>query len=249
MNDEKPYRRANQPLTPEEISRIDRALEMTKGQRTAAAELLGVPPSRVHDSVRDHEFLRAKWTTKSSAPPVANDATDIDRSPVNAFDEATAKALDKQDALMVKTKGKLPGFKPEEQALIVQITKAYANQYRFAADLTHSGAVHATNRLLLLIEQLTARAEAILANPGKYDRVMEGKGGITVTKSANDYYKETTDQIIKTAEALRKMNETVQRGTEIRMRIERMKQQGKDTPKRIAGWEPGKTLDADSDAK
>lgn len=245
MSDEPKFRKPNQPLTPEEIQRIDRALETTKGHRAAAAELLEMPEQRVYDGVRDNPYLRAKWI--GDVPPPPDDATDLHRDPVSPFDEKVAAALDKQDALVARSRGKLPGFKPEEQDLMLRVMKTYAGQYKLAADLSHSGAVHANARLLMLIEKLNDRLADIVENPGKYDRVMETKGGVTVTKSSADYYKETADQIIKAADALRKMAETVNRGTETRMKIEKMKQEAKSGKvKKVAGWDaPGQTIDAD----
>jgi hypothetical protein len=229
--------------TPEEIQRIDAALEAVKGHRGHAAIALGVEPKRLYDLVSKNEYLRAKWVTNESTqtPVQPGLASEIHReAPLAPFgiDHAAVAGLDAQDAMLEKKGPKLAGFARKEQKFIGELMTSYSGSIRTAMDLTHSGAVYATGRLALLLKNLTEKLEHIEENPDEYELVAYTKTGDRyVTKSAHEYYRETADLIAKISGELRKMNATVHQTNEMRLRAKKLEMSNNQKVVSVAAWE------------
>lgn len=225
-------------LTPEEIARIDAALEACKGSRKLAATALGVEYTRVCAAVKDNPVLRAKWIETGATEIEPGLDTELSRpNPVAAQGERVVNALNKQDAIIAKRGHKLPGFSNKEQKFFAGIMSVYAGNYKTAADFTHAGAVHAAGVLVVQLEKARERLQDIEDNPQEYQRTSMGLHGESITKSAADYWRETSDLIVKTADALRKMNASVLQSNELRLKIEKLRAEKAKTVKAEAGWE------------
>jgi hypothetical protein len=232
-------------LTPEEIYRIDKALEATKGNHTHAAMALGITALEVHTAVRHNPALQAKWSPTYKPPVEPTEASDLHRDTPPAV--AAAKivdAINKQDALVAKRGTKLPGFTNKEQKFFAQLMSCYAGNYKTAADFAHSGAVHAAGRLVSALEKANDRLLDIEENPDKYTRSTMGMHGENVTKTPAEFWNDTMNLIVKITGELRKMNQSVLQSNELRLRIEKLKQSQAKEVKSVPGWEPGKAVEA-----
>jgi hypothetical protein len=52
-----------------DLQRIDQALTLTQGDRTASAKLLDLPPKSLCDAIRNHHQLREKWAKARRGRP------------------------------------------------------------------------------------------------------------------------------------------------------------------------------------
>jgi len=230
--------------TPEEIQRIDAALEAVKGHRGHAAIALGVEPKRLYDLVSKNEYLRAKWVTNESTqtPVQPGLASEIHREaalePFSKGDEETAIAVTQEDALLHQGWAKLPGFGKKERKFLAQLQATYAGNLKGTMDLAYGGAAHANSRLLLMLEVLVEQIADIDAHPDKYTREYMTEYGTRVSKTAIEYRLEHYDRFIKISEALRKLGDSMSKANELRLRMERFKKETENEKKKQAGWSP-----------
>lgn len=225
-------------LTPEQIQRIDAALDATKGSRTQAAIVLGLEPVNISDAIRFNPVLKAKWSNDLAAPPAPGLDTEIDRpTPAAIAAEKVVAAINKQDSLVERKGAALPGFSKKEQKFFAALMTTYAGTYKTAADFTHSGAVHAAGCLVSALEEARERLKDIEDNPNAYTRVSQGMHGESVTKMPAEFWNDTMNMIVKITDALRKMNQSVLQSNELRLRIDKLKQSQTKEVKAEAGWE------------
>lgn len=226
--------------TPEEVARIDAALEAVKGHRGLAAKAIGMEPKRVYNLVTTNPYLRAKWCTKVPVVPEPGLASEMHRdaplSPFSKGDEEVAIAVTKEDAKLHRGWNKLPGFGTKERKFLAQLQNTYAGNFKGTMDLAYGGAAHANARLLLALENLTEKLHHIDEHPEEYTRDYMTEHGTRETKSAEEYRLEYYDRFIKIAEALRKSGDSMAKANELRLRVEKMRAQ-KEGPKKVAGWE------------
>jgi len=235
-------------LTAEEIYRIDKALEATKGNREHAGIALGIPGVDIRTAIRFNPALNAKWARDPAEPVTPGLDTELHREPPAALASSKiVEALGKQDALVAKSGTKLPGFSNKEQKFFAQLMSCYAGNYKTAADFTHSGAVHAAGRLVAALEQANDRLADIVENPDKYTRTSMGIHGESVTKSPAEFWNDTMNLVVKISDALRKMNQSVLQSNELRLKIDKLKQIQAKEVKATPSWEPGKPADDDDD--
>lgn len=225
-------------LTPEEVLRIDAVLEEVKGNRLAAAMVLKMDNQRLRFLIRDNKTLRAKWCENLAEPVEEGLDTTIDRpAGLTINDAAVVQAIEKQDKLVAERGARLPGLSKKQQTFFGKLLATYANQHRFALDAAQAGASHAIARLTLALEDVAEKIADIEANPQNYTRTTMGQHGESVTKTPAEFYADYTKLLVSIAEALRKMQGTIQSGTEIRLRARKLERELQDkTPKKVPGW-------------
>lgn len=242
--------RPYQPATPEEIARIDAALEATKGNRTHAAIALKVEPQRVINLVQTNPYLHLKWGSKPDSPIAPTPAADIHRpkplvsEPFTSSEKEMVVAIKRED-LMLQRGWKRLGFDAEQRKFLAGLQATYAGNLKSTMDLAYGGAAHANTRLLLLLESLIEKIADIKAHPDKYERSYMTEHGVRTTKGADEYLKEFTDLAVKVSSELRKMGDSVTKANELRLKMERLRMAQRDPVRREAGWETAKPAEKD----
>lgn len=224
--------------TPEEIHRIDAALEAVKGNKQLAAMALKMTYDRLRFLVRDNKTLRAKWCENAGEPVEEGLDTALDREKgLSINDAVVSQAIENQDKLIAEKGTRLPGLTKKQQTFFGKLLATYANQHKFALDAAQAGASHAIARLTLAMEDVAERIADIEEHPENYTRTTMGMHGESVTKTPAEFYADYTKLLVSIAEALRKMQGTIQSGTEIRLRAKKLERELQDrTPKKVPGW-------------
>ena len=243
MEDTRP---PNRRFTPEELQRIDAALERTGGHRRLAAEAIGMEPNRLIDAVNDNPILRTKWNNVHKDAVEPHLATEIHREkglkalPLPEQEKAVAVAVEKQDALLHKGWAKL-GFDGSERKFLAQLQATYARNFKGTMDLAYGGAAHANVRLLMALERVNDKIKDIQEHPEKY-RVygIAKSGGEILLKNEHDYLSDFTKLLTSVAGELRKAGDSAMKANELRLKVEKLYAQ-KDLagPKKVAGWAAG----------
>jgi hypothetical protein len=231
--------------TPEDIARIDAALEKTRGNRAHAAAALGLHPDRVYTLVDSNPHLKAKWSVKPPNAVEPTEAAEIHREPALAMfspgDVAAVTALNKQDAQLRKGWAKLPGFSPTEQTFLADLQTAYAGNLKGAMDLSYGGASHANIRLLFMIEKISAKIQDIHDNPQNYELSFMTEHGTRVTKTANEYLKEFGALLTQMISEARKMGDSMTKINQLRLQMEKLRMARESDDRKKAGWDVAQT--------
>jgi hypothetical protein len=233
----RPYTHA----TPEEIARVDAALEQTKGNRTHAALALGMEPQRVYNLINTNPQLRAKWRARPGEPVEADLAGELHRPPplVSTTEEKIVLQITKEDSELQKGWKKL-GFSSRERTFLAGLQATYASNLRSTMDLAYGGAAHANTKLLLALEDVAAKLEDIRNHPEKYHRTYETEYGTRESKGPDEYYKEFYDLFVSISSELRKMGDSMTKANELRLRLEKLKLAKGAQERSEAGWDTAK---------
>ena len=228
--------------TPEILAKVDEALTRTGGNRRHVGDMLGLAQSDVDRCIRDNPGLRAKWGKPSEMPETDTLASELSRpSPSEALKkerESVVSALDKQDNLIAKVKGSLPGFSRKDTRFFGSIIAAYANDLRTTLDFSYAGSVHANAKLVMVLEQMCDRLTRIGTNPEEFRRYSVTKDGVeNEIKGPNEYVKETVELIVKLSGELRKLSTSVAQAQELRLKVEKLRAATKGTVT-VASWSP-----------
>jgi hypothetical protein len=239
-------------LTPEMAGRIDEALSRTNGNRSHAGDMLGITTGNIDYAISVTPGLRARWGKPLTEPETDTLASEIDRpSPPEIVQQEEAKvvkALDKQDDIVAKSNGALPGFTKKDSRFFGSLIAAYAQDLKTTLDFSYAGSVHANARLVLVLEQMCDRLADIGKNPQNYSRVTIGRDGVSnETKGPSEYVKETVDMIVKISAELRKLSTSVAQAQELRLKVEKLRAASKGT-KTVASWDPSVPLPAAPEA-
>lgn len=239
--------RPSAAATPEEIARIDAALEQTHGNRAHAAAALGMEPKRVYNLVQGNPHLRAKWVTRPADPPAPGPDTDLHRppplEPFSATEQKIVVAITREDAALQKGWTRL-GFNRDERKFLAGLQASYAGNLKSTMDLAYGGAAHANTRLLLALEQVTEKLQDIQKNPDAYRRSFMTEHGERESKGPDEYLKEFYDLFVRISAELRKMGDSVTKANELRLKMERLRMAQQSKTRSEAGWETAKPAEA-----
>lgn len=148
-------------ITAEEIVRINRALEITKGSLNSTAKLLGVPRNRIQSAVADHESLK-HWRTEAS---LLAGKTPIELDPVEEVNrklpetlalsaaEKRAQALVVQEKNLNKSLTRL-GFGHKEIEAISAVEEFAGQHFETTLSVMHGGMLKSAMRLMILVEKI-----------------------------------------------------------------------------------------------
>lgn len=216
---------AQQPITEDELGRIDAALTRTNGHRAAAARLLNIKPERVYTVLKHNPTLRLKWGTDKPEMPDP-DTGEIDRKPslVSPADEAVAVATAKQDALLSKGLRGTKLFKSEEVDFLSSIEATYGTNIVGTLQLAQAGMAHSLVKLLMLQRRLESLIDVIDANPDDFVREVHVPGGaVNIGKDAHEFRLELVDRLITVSAEIRKMSESGNKAALTRAQVEKIK--------------------------
>jgi hypothetical protein len=144
----------------EEIVRINRALEITKGNMTAAAKLLGVPITRVKDAVKNIpalEIWKRDEIAVTTTPVESSIEVEVNRvlPPEIALSpsEKRAQALVVTERNLNKSLSRL-GFKSTEIEAISSVDEFAGQHFEQTLSIMHGGMLKSAMRLMLLVERI-----------------------------------------------------------------------------------------------
>lgn len=240
-----------QPVTDEDRLRLDAALEQTKGHRGQAAELLGLPETRVNNVVQHTPWLRAKWGRSIVPKPVEGTNSELNRepplAPMSDEDFKAVEAIRKQDALLQKG-WKALGFTPEQKQFLHNLQVNYSTNLKGTIDLTYGGMVHAYTRLLFVFEDVLKRIQEVDDNPEAFDRVQATKSGENIVKTAHEHRCELYDRLVAISAEIRKVNSDATKANWVRAQLERLKtDEGKNAKRKKEGWSARKVSPVKND--
>lgn len=234
--------RTYSPATPEEITAIDDALTLTKGNRAHAAVALKMDPQRVYNVVKSNPYLKAKWATKPESPVEPTPAADLHREPPVVSEPFTKSeqdqvmAITREDATLQRGWSRL-GFDSKERKFLAGLQATYAGNLKSTMDLAYGGAAHANTRLLLLLEQITEKIADVHAHPEKYHRTYMTEHGVRESKGPDEYLLEYTKLATMVSAELRKMGDSVTKANELRLKMERLRMAAQSKVRQEAGWD------------
>lgn len=188
----------------DELRRIDHALTVAGGNRSAAARALEMDEKKVYNLVASNALLRNKWGNKpeKDVPDEVVGALHRDIPPAVRLDEA----LVKEEAASANRQ-KLYGFKDEELQFLNSLESEYSGAYQGALDLTYGGLMYTVRKLLIVFRKLEIRLDDVIANPSKYLRVdISDKGGEKITKTDHEHFMEIVDRLKAVSTEIRAAN-------------------------------------------
>lgn len=155
-----PIPEAGSRVSAEEIVRLNRALEITKGNLTAAAKMLAVPITRVKDAVRTIpalEIWRKDEVTLTTTPVEASIDVEVNRVLPETL--ALSQAEKRAQALMVTEKNLNKsltrlGFKSTEIEAISAVDEFAGQHFEQTLSIMHGGMLKSAMRLMLLTERI-----------------------------------------------------------------------------------------------
>ncbi len=221
-------------FTEDEISRINTALEQTKGHRAAAAKLLGVAPARVYTAVRNNDAMRIRWGLDEPVLP-DGPTSDIDR-PLPLYspqDEQVAVAIANQDATLAQGLQKL-GYSDDERSFLANLECAYAGHVTQVLQLTFGGLAHSFTRMLFAQRKIEQQIADVDAHPENYERWMSLPGGISnQIKGPFEYRMELVDRLLSISAEIRKCDEAAKKAVLIQAQVAKLKAEAGDGMKRV----------------
>lgn len=224
MTDQEPKR---QPVTGDDIARLDAALETTQGNRAHAAQMLGWAKSRIENIINDREPMRVKWGHRRGPVPTNELSDEIDRPETtlpqfSREEKKAALAIAKQDALLEGTWEKT-GFSKEQREFLSTLQTSYALNLRSTVDLTYGGMVHTSTRLLMVFEDLVKKIKHIDDHPEEYERTHRSEFGENTVKSAHEFRCELYDRLIHISGEMRKVHTDVTKAQYVRAQLEALR--------------------------
>lgn len=149
--------------TPEAIAKLNQVLEATGGSRTAAAELLEIPVSRVKSMIELVPALKSKWLSTAElmhGEGEVNDTNSITRTPPKEValsqSQKVAAALTVQEKNLKRSLGKL-GFKHNEIEAISAVEEFAGQHFKETLSVMHGGMLKGAMRLMMLADQIESK--------------------------------------------------------------------------------------------
>lgn len=225
---------------PDELARIDAALEKTKGHRAAAARLLGITPQRVYTALRNDPAMRIKWGLDAPEVP-EGEVSEIDRPPpaYSKHEDKLAVAITNQDKLLAKGWDKL-GVSKEESEFLATLESSYADNTASTLSLAYGGIAHTFVKLLFQQAKLEQQLKEIDDNPDAHERTMTLPGGYTnIVKTAHEFRLEVYDRYLATSNELRRLKESVEKSALVKAQVEKLKAEAAGGGATKMGWSKG----------
>lgn len=144
----------------EDVAKVNSALELTNGDRKAAAELLGAPVGRINSLITNDHSLRARWQisdASAAGETEINDVTIVDREQPKVLalteEEKRSIALASQEKKLNKSLAKL-GFKTKEIEAISSVESFAGQHFQETLSIMHGSMLKSAMRLMLLAERI-----------------------------------------------------------------------------------------------
>lgn len=151
---------SDKKATVEDIARLNATLELTKGDRKAAANILGTSLTRINGLIATYHSLSTRWRISdkvAAGETEINDVTTIDREENKAIalteEEKRSIALASQEKKLNKSLAKL-GFKSQEIEAISSVESFAGQHFQETLSIMHGSMLKSAMRLMLLAERI-----------------------------------------------------------------------------------------------
>lgn len=240
-------RKVQPGYTEYEIIEADKLLTKFEGDRTKAAEAMGMPVTRLRNMIR-LTSLQGKWghadvggggktPLKRIPQGAAAEITRLERTKpvgdggilqchslaeVATKDLAVVEAINREDRQIAKTGGLARlGANDKEQEFLAKLEKSYTGSVRSMMDLTFAGMGHAFTRTLFLYEDILRKIEEIDANPGAFFEMGEKGPYSTAHDKRVEYLKLANDYVNQ----LRQLNRGAEKANEMRLQLQKLEKE------------------------